>query len=157
MDAMSAFRPQRAISSRGLARGMTQILDEIEETGRAVAIVRYGRIAAVLVPVDNSERIASPDRWQPPLLPVVEEVDEEPPRLSELGYEVLDAIVASDNGLWGPNDSLGERTLSQRIVGCSELELAGIADRFGARYRLTKKGERFADQVSVRRAAERDG
>jgi hypothetical protein len=157
MDAMSAFRPQRAISSRGLARGLSNILDEIEETGRAVAVVRYGRIAAILAPMHGSSRIGNPSAWQPHLPPLDEELEEESIELSPLAREVLNAIADADNGLWGPNDPLGERTVSQRIVGCGELELSGLADRFGARFRLTKKGRRFVDQVSVRSAAERDG
>lgn len=154
MDAMSAFRPQRAVSSRGLARGMAHILDEIEETGRAVAVVRYGRIAAVLAPMEGSPRMGNASGWQPPLPPSEDEPDEEIAKLSPLACEVLEAIVACEDGLWGPNDGLGERTVSEMSVGCVELELEGLVDRFGARFQLTKKGKRY---VSVRSAAERDG
>lgn len=157
MDAMNAFRPQRAVSARGLARGMARILDEIEETGRAVAVVRYGRISAVLAPMDRSPRVGDPSDWQPKLPPLDDEIGDESVEVSFVAREVLDAILASDTGLYSPNERLGQRTISERIVGCSELELAGIVDRFGASFRLTKKGMRIADQVSVRRAAEREG
>ena len=84
-------------------------------------------------------------------------MEDETVEIPVVAREVLHAIVASESGLYSPNDLLGDRSISERIVGCSELELAGIVDRFGASFRLTKKGKRFADQVSVRSAADRDG
>lgn len=145
MDAMSAFRPQRAISARGLAPGMAQILDELEETGHAVAVVRYGRIAAVLAPMENGSKLRRPEAWVPDMASEVEEIEDADPELSAVEGEVFEAIVQSDSGLWSP---------SERLVGCSGLEM-------GASFMLSRSGKRYAqrcaDQVSVRRAAEREG
>lgn len=51
--AMREIQPQRAVSSRALARTTARLLDEIDETGSAIGMVRFGRIVAVLMPFEE--------------------------------------------------------------------------------------------------------
>jgi len=160
MDALSVFRPQRAVSTRELTRRMAHVLDEIEETGLAVTVVRYGRAVAVLAPLEG-ERVGRASTWTPSQPPFIEESESEDVELTETQEELIHAISAEPSREWSANSPLLGRTVSERMIAASRLELDGLAERVGGRLRLTRKGERLAqtlgDQVSVRRAAEREG
>jgi hypothetical protein len=145
MDAISAFRPQRAVSARALARGMSHILNEMSETGHAVAVVRYGRIEAVLAPLDDGPKVGIARSWRADLPPREEEIDLTQLDLGDFDKEIFDLIARSPSGLWSPNSRIDGRTVSEILVACSSLEMLGLTERFGASFQLTRKGKRVLE------------
>jgi len=162
MDAIGAFRPQRAVSSRDLSRHTANLLDEIGDTGRALAIVRYGRVVAVLAPHVDGARVGPTGSWIGAPLDVVEEVDIGDLDLDEAKRYVLNAVSREPGGLWSPNQNHEGFHISAIAAACGSLDIDGLIERFGSHFRITKLGRRASgalasDQVSVRSAAEREG
>ena len=157
MDALNVFRPERAVSARELARRTSHLLNELEETGHSLAVVRFGRIVAVLAPMEDGPRVGA--EWKPKLPQHAIDLDRFD--LTGAKREVFDAVAGEPSGVWSMNTPLIGRTVSEILNAGGMLELDGLVERFGAGLRLTKIGRRVAekpaDQVSVRSAAERDG
>src|SRR6266516_2616746 len=55
MENLASKKPVRAVSSRHLYRNAADLLDEIEDEGHSILIVRYGRPTAILTPVPGYE------------------------------------------------------------------------------------------------------
>ncbi len=99
-----------------MARDTARLLDEIDETGNAVAVVRFGRIVAVLAPFENGE-----DDWRPP-----GQLD------SSAGHIDDFALGSIDRGVF--------ELIVREPTGVTRLELAGLIEKGLGRFRLTKLG-----------------
>jgi hypothetical protein len=133
-----------------LARETARILDEIYESGHAVAVVRYGRIEAILAPLTDGPKVGLARAWQAKLPLLDEEVDMESLDLTDFDREMFDRIAMSSSGLWSPNETVEGRTISEVLVACSTLEMSGLIERFGASFQLTKSGKRVRGPTSDR-------
>ena len=131
---MREIRPHRAVSSRSLARRTAQVLDEIDETGDAVAVVRYGRIVAVLAPFDNSHPIGIEERPSQS----IEDLD-----LRDNDRCIFDLIAAEPSRLWSPEHRPATLSITGVLASLTRLELAGLIEPHLGRFRLTKRGKTF--------------
>lgn len=150
MDAIDAFRPQSAISARQLARKMSRILDDMHRTGHAVAVVRYGRIEAVLAPLEDGPKVGLAGSWSAGLAPREEEIDLASINLEGFEGEMFDMIANSSSGLWSLNTPIQGRTIGEISAACMRLELEGLTERFGASRQLSRKGKRVRDLLATR-------
>lgn len=146
LDAVSVFRPQRAVSARELSRRMAHILDEIHESGTAVSIVRYGRIVAVLAPCDG-ERVGPARAWTAPYPPPTPDAIDDP-ELDDVDRQLLRAILASPTREHHVNDGLPGREFRDGCIATSRLELMHLVERVGNRVRLTKRGLLLASRLA---------
>ena len=145
MDALSNFRPQRAVSSRSLSRNLSRILDEMIESGHAVAVVRYGHVEAILAPIDDGPRVGRAIHWRPRSSPPEEEIDVAALEMGDIDREIFDAIASHPSNYWTPNCPVEGRTISQISVACVNLEMMGLTERFGPSFQLTRKGRRVRE------------
>jgi hypothetical protein len=131
---MREIRPHRAVSSRMLARATARLLDEIDETGNALAVVRFGRIVAVLAPFENGERIGVEEND-----PLRERrIDDFP--LGDLDRDIFGLIAAEPSGRWSPDHKPADAAIPDVLGLLSRLELAGLIERNIGSFRLTKLG-----------------
>lgn len=150
MDAIDAFRPQRAVSARQLARTMSRILDDMNRTGHAVAVVRYGRIEAVLAPLEDGPKVGLARSWTADRPPREMEIDLASLNLTGFDLEMFEMIANSPTGLWSLNTPIEGRTISQILAACGRLELEGLTERFGASRQLSRKGKSVRDLLARR-------
>jgi antitoxin (DNA-binding transcriptional repressor) of toxin-antitoxin stability system len=129
---MREIRPRRAVSSRSLARRTAQVLDEIDETGDALAVVRFGRIVAVLAPFDDGEAIGLKER-------TAEEGIEEL-GLRSVDRSLFEMIAAESTRLWSPDQKPAALSITEVLASLTRLELAGLIEANLGRFRLTKRG-----------------
>lgn len=54
---------------------MSRVLDDLHRTGHAVAVVRYGRIEAVLAPLEDGPKVGLARSWSADLAPHEEVID----------------------------------------------------------------------------------
>jgi len=148
MDAIDAFRPQSAVSARQLARTMSRVLDDMLRTGHAVAVVRYGRIEAILAPLEDGPKVGLARSWSADLAPQEEEIDLASIDLEGFNGEMFDLIANSPTGLWSLNTPVEGRTIGQISAACMSLELDGLTERFGASRQLSRKGKRVRDLLA---------
>jgi antitoxin (DNA-binding transcriptional repressor) of toxin-antitoxin stability system len=132
MASMREIRPHRAVNTRCLARNTARLLDEIDETGEAVAVVRYGRIVAVLAPFDNGQIIAVPEA---PLEPHMDEL-----HIRDADRRVFELIAEEPNGFWSPDQKPIDLSIPEVLGSLTRLELAGLIERNVGSFRLTKLG-----------------
>ena len=93
----------RTVSSRELSRRTAELLNEIDDEGHGIVIVRFGRAAALLVPL---ERRPSGVRKV-----AIEEREEEPfvlPELDESQIRLLGEISRSRPDAYRPSDWIGD-------------------------------------------------
>ena len=129
---MREIRPHRAVSSRSLARRTAQVLDEIDETGDAVAVVRFGRIVAVLAPFDGGQAISMKDK---PPEPAIEEL-----KLTEVDRAIFELIAAEPGWSWSPDQKPAALSITEVLASLTRLELEGLIEAYLGRFRLTRRG-----------------
>ena len=129
---------------------MSRILDDMHRTGHAVAVVRYGRIEAVLAPLDDGPKVGLAKSWNAAMPPHEEEMDPASINLEGFDREIFDMIADSPTGLWSLNTPVEGRTISQILVACGKLELEGLTERFGASFQLSRKGKSVRDLLATR-------
>ena len=132
----------RSVSARELSRRMADLIDEIETEGLALVILRYGRPAALLVPIEPNVRRA-PRRTSIETIETAqheEEID-----LSELDDDqrrLLLAMLACAPERYSPDTWVGPiDSFSRAFV---RLEMARFVEKNVAGRYLTEKGERAA-------------
>ena len=131
----------RSVSARELSRRMADLMDEMETEGFGLVVLRYGRPAALLVPIEPSVRRA-------PRRVSIEKVEsapvDEPIDLSRLGDDERRLLLAMADCLperYSPDSWVGP--ISAFTVAFTHLEFEYLAVRDGGHW-LTEKGERAA-------------
>ena len=133
----------RTVSSRELSRRTSDLLNEIDDEGHALVIVRFGRAAALLVPLERSPRSI-----RSVAIERHEDGPTEMPQLDDEERELLRRIAACHPEAHRTATWIGDIVRFCRTVG--RLELAGlIENRGGVRQRLTSAGERVAAKISA--------
>ncbi len=129
---MREIRPRRAVSSRSLARRTARVLDEIDETGDAVAVLRFGRIVAVLAPFDGRQTIGLAEK---PAEPGIDDFG-----LREVDRDIFELIAAEPTRLWSPDQKPATHPITEVLASLTRLELAGLIEANLGRFRLTRLG-----------------
>lgn len=129
---MREIRPRRAVSSRSLARRTAQVIDEIDETGDAVAVLRFGRIVAVLAPFDDRQAIGLDEK---PAEPGIDDFG-----LRELDRNIFELIAAEPTRFWSPDQKPATHSVTEALASLTRLELAGLLESNLGRFRLTRLG-----------------
>lgn len=131
----------RSVSARELSRRMADLIDEMETEGVALVVLRYGRPAALLVPLEPNVRRA-PRRVS--IEKVEPEAVDDAIDLSQLGVDERRLILEMAAGApesYSP-DRWGE-PISAFCRAFTRLEFEGLAVNKHGRW-LTEKGERIA-------------
>lgn len=128
---MREIRPRHAVSSRALARRTAHVLDEIDETGDAVAVVRFGQIVAVLAPFDGRQAIGLDETPAP----AIEDFE-----LRDVDRVIFEQIAAEPTLLWSPDQKPATFSITEVLASLTRLELAGLIEANLGRFRLTKRG-----------------
>ena len=128
----------RNVTARDLSRRISQLLNEIEETGTALVVLRYGQPAAMLVPLEpkptrTRRRVAIEQREEKPF---------EMPELEPADRDMLAALAKCAPEPFRPNEVSTATT-------CVRLELNGLAESDGGNYWLTADGERVAAKLTA--------
>ncbi len=136
----------RNASARELSRRTSALLDEIEDQGIGVVVVRFGRPAALLVPLGS----------KPPNAPrrvVIEEsesteIDDpfEVPALRDDTRRLLLEMAERAPDFYRPDDWTGP--IMQFCAAFTRLELEGLVEQDHGRRWLTARGERVAADLS---------
>ena len=132
----------RNVTARDLSRRIAELLDEIEENGYGLVVLRYGRPAALLVPLEPKVRRA-------PRKISIEEREEGPfemPELEERSRRLLVEMARCAPDSYSPDYWTGE---AFEFCGAFiRLEMAGLAETsVGGRRWLTEKGEMVAAKL----------
>ena len=134
----------RCVSMRDLARSTSALIREIEDGG-LLAVSRYGRIVAVIVPVPERLLVELAGGGAPVnvLLEPAAVDDQELATLELTDYErdLLKAAASTRTGYWRPDDGR-DRRLDARAM--FKLELEGLLDRSNGFTKITSKGVRIA-------------
>ena len=132
----------RNASARELSRRTGHLLDEIEEQGIGVVVVRFGRPAALLVALETKVR-TSPRRV------VIEEAEAletddpvEMPSLREDARRLLLEMADRAPDPYHPDDWTGP--VMEFCAAFTHLELEGLVEVSQGRRWLTAQGERVA-------------
>lgn len=132
----------RNASARELSRRTADLLDEIEEEGVGVVIVRFGRPSALLVPLEPKERSAS-------RRVIIEEGEaQEPddplemPLLREVDRRLLLEMAERAPDPYSPEDWTGP--IMAFCAAFTRLELERLVEQVGGGRWLTAQGERVA-------------
>lgn len=132
----------RNVTARDLSRRIGQLLNELEETGVPFVVLRYGRPAALVVPLE-SKRLA-------PRRVTVEEREDESfamPELDEDQRLLLTAIAAGAPDPYHPDEWRGP--VADFSVASVRLEIAGLVEHGSGGLWLTRKGERAAAHLAA--------
>ena len=131
----------RAVSARELSRRMADLIDEMETEGHALVVLRYGRPAALLVPIE-------PDVRRAPRRVSIEEIesapDEEAIDLSQLRDDerrLLLAMAECHPDRYSPDQWVGP--ISAFSIAFTRLEMKRLVINKHGRW-LTEQGERVA-------------
>ena len=140
----------RAVSARELSRRMADLIDEMETEGHAFVVLRYGRPAALLVPIE-------PDVRRAPRRVSIEEVesapDEEAIDLSQLRDDergLLLAMAECHPDRYSPDRWVGP--ISAFSIAFTRLEMKRLVINKHGRW-LTEQGERAAALLREETAA----
>ena len=138
-----AKAPPTTVTSRELSRNTGRLLDEIRASGRTLLVIRRGRPAAIMTPVQVGDVVT----LEPP--PEVPEV-----KLDALQQRILS--VYSDGGvhLNLPYELEGA-TPSQAISAIVQLEINGLLERWYGAYRISERGTKLAAAMGNNGAGER--
>lgn len=132
----------RTVSTRELSRRTAELMNEIDDEGHALVIVRFGRAVALLVPLERKPRAMR--------VVTVEEREEEPvvmPELDDLQRSLLLRISACHPEPHRTSTWTGDIVPFLRSVGFLSLE--GLIESDGARQYLTANGERVVAKLSA--------
>ena len=131
----------RCISIRDLARSTSSLISEIEGGG-LLAVSRYGRIVAVIVPAPERMLIEL-DGVAPP---AIEEAEIEAADLTDYERDLLIEAASTPTGYWRPEDG---RDVQSDFRAMFNLELQGLLDRSNGFTKITGKGVRIAKALSA--------
>jgi antitoxin (DNA-binding transcriptional repressor) of toxin-antitoxin stability system len=136
----------RNASARELSRRTADLLDEIEQQGIGLVVIRFGRPAALLVPLEPKVRTA-------PRRVVIEEAESpktddpiEMPELRDDDRRLLLEMARCAPDPYCPDDWAGP--IMAFCAAFTRLELEGLAQRDGSGRWITTQGERVADVVA---------
>ena len=141
------------VTVREMSRCAAALLDEVARSGQRIVISRYGRAAALLVPIEEDETVSGLRRlFAAPRYQTWGEGDEKAAQESRMDIGALDddqigcllAISDSAPEWWSPS-SLEERCRVAREL--AELEWAGLVEGSGGLHRLTERGQEVLAQL----------
>jgi antitoxin (DNA-binding transcriptional repressor) of toxin-antitoxin stability system len=116
----------RWVAAREFARNVAEILDDVQFKRRTVIVTRYGRRAAMLVPLDDMSRV--------PKATPVEEV--EPPEIDDpLQRRIYEAVAKREQ--LRPKMFQIDAALFSRTLG--RMEIAGLIIKTWSGYRVRPK------------------
>jgi antitoxin (DNA-binding transcriptional repressor) of toxin-antitoxin stability system len=131
----------RSVSARELSRSMADLMDEMETEGFGLVVLRYGRPAALMVPIEPNVRRA-PRRVS--IEKVAADAIEETVDVSALGDDERRLLLAMADRLperYSPDSWVGP--IAAFSIAFTNLEFEGMSVRDGGHW-LTEKGERAA-------------
>lgn len=136
----------RAVTARSLSRDTADLLNEIEEEGIGLTIVRYGRPVALLVPLERPVRRAPRRVAVAPAESNGAGTSADDPDVSELDEYRRFLLLESARVAPAPYDPEDwPHDIQSFVTSRVRLEMDGFVERAGGgRHWLTAKGERAA-------------
>ena len=144
----------KCVSYRELSRSTAPVMNEVERDGSAVAISRYGRIVALVIPVpervtfefEGSGREATVGRIAAEPDPDLDEIE-----LTELGREFLVDAASTPTGNWRAPDRIYLEDPRRFSGTLHELHIKDLAEWQGSgRVKITRKGRSVAQVLRDR-------